>query len=140
MRPVRLLAVLAHPDDESLGLGGTIAKYAAEGVDVFLLTATHGAAGRFRGCPPGDPRHPGPSALASIRETELRAAASILGVRDVTLLDYPDQQLDRAVPRDAIARIAAHMREVRPDVVVTFPPDGAYGHPDHVAISQLTCA
>jgi LmbE family N-acetylglucosaminyl deacetylase len=136
----RLMAVLAHPDDESLGCGGTLAKYASEGVDVSLLTATRGDGGRHRGHPQGDPRHPGSIALASIRETELRAAASILGVRDVSLLDYRDQHLDRADPREAIAQIAGHLRRVRPEVVVTFAPDGAYGHPDHVAISQFTGA
>ena len=132
--------MLAHPDDESLGMGGTIAKYASEGVEIFLLTATRGDGGRYRGYPQGDPRHPGPSALATIRETELRAAASVLGVGDVSLLDYRDQHLDRADPRDAIAAIAGRLRQVRPDVVVTFAPDGAYGHPDHVAISQFTTA
>jgi LmbE family N-acetylglucosaminyl deacetylase len=134
------MAVLAHPDDESLGVGGTLAKYASEGVEVFLLTATPGDGGRYRGHPPGDPRHPGPVALAAIREAELRAAASVLGVREVSLLGYHDQQLDRAEPRDAIAAIVGHLRRVRPDVVVTFGPDGAYGHPDHVAISQFTTA
>jgi len=138
--PRSLLAVLAHPDDESLGVGGTLAKYASEGVDVSLLTATRGDGGRFRGHPAGDPRHPGPDALASIRETELRAAAAVLGVRDVALLDYRDQHLDRASPPDAVADIARHLRRVRPDVVVTFGPDGAYGHPDHIAISQFTTA
>jgi LmbE family N-acetylglucosaminyl deacetylase len=134
------MAVLAHPDDESLGVGGTLAKYAAEGVEVFLLTATPGDGGRYRGHPPGDPRHPGPVALAAIREAELRAAASVLGVCEVSLLDYHDQQLDRAEPREAIASIVSHLRRVRPDVVVTFGADGAYGHPDHVAISQFTTA
>ncbi len=138
--PKSLLAVLAHPDDESLGVGGTLAKYASEGVEVSLLTATRGDGGRFRGHPAGDPRHPGPAALASIRETELRAAAAVLGVRDVALLDYRDQHLDRANPREAIADIVSHLRRVRPDVVVTFGPDGAYGHPDHVAISQFATA
>jgi LmbE family N-acetylglucosaminyl deacetylase len=138
--PRSLLAVLAHPDDESLGVGGTLAKYASEGVDVSLLTATRGDGGRFRGHPAGDPRHPGPDALGSIREAELRAAAAVLGVRDVALLDYRDQHLDRASPLDAVADIARHLRRVRPDVVVTFGPDGAYGHPDHIAISQFTTA
>ena len=136
----RLLAVLAHPDDESLGLGGTLAKYAAEGVDVFLLTATRGDAGRFRGHRPGSSEHPGTTALGEIREKELRAAAAALGVRETTVLGYPDSQLDRANPREAIAGIAGHMRRIRPDVVLTFGPDGAYGHPDHVAISQFTTA
>src|SRR3954464_10489865 len=140
MQPPRLMAVLAHPDDESLGAGGTLAKYASEGIDVFLLTATRGDAGRYRGHPASHPEHPGATALAAIREAELRAAASVLGVREVTLLDYHDQHLDRASPQEAIATIASHLKRVRPDVVVTFGPDGAYGHPDHIAISQLTTA
>jgi LmbE family N-acetylglucosaminyl deacetylase len=140
MHTRRLMAVLAHPDDESLGVGGTLAKYASEGVDVFLLTATRGDGGQYRGHRAGDPQHPGPLALAALRETELRAAASVLGVREVSLLDYHDQHLDRADPRQAVADIATHLRRVRPDVVVTFGPDGAYGHPDHIAISQFTTA
>jgi len=140
MHAPRLMAVLAHPDDESLGVGGTLAKYASEGVDVFLLTATRGDRGQYHGHRAGDPQHPGPLALATIRETELRAAASALGVREVSLLDYRDQHLDRADPRQAVADIAGHLRRVRPDVVVTFGPDGAYGHPDHIAISQFTTA
>ena len=140
MPTLKLLAVLAHPDDESLGFGGTLAKYASEGVDVFLLTATRGDGGRYRGLRPGDRDHPGPTALATIRETELRAAAAVLGVREVSLLDYRDQQLDSADPREAIANIAGHLNRIHPDVVVTFGPDGAYGHPDHIAISQLTTA
>ena len=136
--PLRLMAVLAHPDDESLGVGGTLAKYASEGVETFLVTATLGEAGRFRGHPRDDERHPGPGRLAQIREEELRNAAAVLGVREVSLLDYRDQELDRANPRDAVARIVAHLRRLRPDVVITFGPDGAYGHPDHIAICQYT--
>jgi LmbE family N-acetylglucosaminyl deacetylase len=134
------MAVLAHPDDESLGVGGTLAKYAAEGVDVFLLTATRGERGGYCGYRPGDSHHPGPAALANIREAELRAAASALGVRDVALLDYGDSQLAAADPPRAIADIVGHLRRARPDVVITFGPDGAYGHPDHIAISQFTTA
>jgi LmbE family N-acetylglucosaminyl deacetylase len=140
MRTPRLMAVLAHPDDESLGVGGTLAKYASEGVDVFVLTATRGNGGRFRGHRLGDPEHPGPLALANIREAELRAASSALGVREVSILNYDDQYLDRANPREAVAIIAGHIRRLQPDVVVTFGPDGAYGHPDHIAISQFTTA
>ncbi len=140
-RPARrLLAVLAHPDDESLGFGGTLAKYAAEGVEVSLVTATRGEAGRYQGRRHGDPRHPGTAALAAIREGELRAAAAVLGIRDVTVLGYPDGGLDRVDPIEALARIAGHVRRLRPDVVLTFGPDGAYGHPDHIAISQFTTA
>jgi LmbE family N-acetylglucosaminyl deacetylase len=139
-RNLTLMAVLAHPDDESLGFGGTLAKYAAEGVDVVLLTATRGEAGRFRGHPSSDREHPGPLALAEIREAELRAAASVLGLREVCVLGYPDLHLDHAHPGDVIEHIVQHVRRIRPDVVVTFGPDGAYGHPDHVAISQFTTA
>jgi len=140
MHTPRLMAVLAHPDDESLGVGGTLAKYASEGVDVFLLTATRGEGGSYRGYRPSDHQHPGPMALATIREAELRAAASVLGIGDVSLLDYQDRYLDRATPLQVVARIAVHLRRIRPDVVVTFGADGAYGHPDHIAISQFTTA
>src|SRR5262245_66582019 len=97
MQTPRLMAVLAHPDDECLGMGGTLAKYASEGVDVFLLTATRGDSGRYRGYRPGDPQHPGSSALANIREAELRAAASALGVREFSLLYCQDMNLELAI-------------------------------------------
>src|SRR5262245_27346558 len=128
MHPLRLMAVLAHPDDESLGVGGTLAKYASEGVEVFLATATRGDSGRYRGLRSDDPQHPGPASLANIREAELRAAASALGLSEVTLLDFRDQYLDRAHPSEAIAAIVQHIRRVHPQVVVTFGPEGAYGH------------
>ena len=140
MKRLRLMAVLAHPDDESLGVGGTLAKYASEGVEVFLVTATRGDSGRYRGFPSDDPQHPGPLALANIRETELRAAGSALGLSEVSLLGFRDQYLDRANPHEAITAIVQHIRRVHPQVVVTFGPEGAYGHPDHVAISQFTTA
>ena len=133
------MAILAHPDDESLGIGGTLAKYASEGVEISLVTATRGESGRYRGHrEPG--KHPGAEQLGRIREAELRGAVSVLGIRDLTLLDYHDQALDKADAREAVTRIAAELRRVRPDVVLTFGPDGAYGHPDHIAISQYTTA
>jgi LmbE family N-acetylglucosaminyl deacetylase len=140
MRSPRLLAVLAHPDDESLGVGGTLAKYAAEGIATYLVTATRGEGGHFRGYPPDDHRHPGAAALAAIREKELRAAVTVLGIRELSLLDYRDRLLDATDPHDIIGAIVGHLRRVRPDVVVTFGPDGGYGHPDHIAISQFTTA
>jgi LmbE family N-acetylglucosaminyl deacetylase len=130
------MAVLAHPDDESLGVGGILAKYSSEGVAVRIVTATRGERGRHATAA----EHPGPEAMGRIREAELRAAAAVLGAEQVDLLGYVDQDLDRADPAEAIGRIAAHLRRSRPHVVVTFPPDGAYGHPDHVAISQFTTA
>lgn len=137
--PLRLLGVLAHPDDETLGLGGVFARYSDEGVETHLVTATRGEGGRFRGVKDGS-GHPGREKLAAIREEELRAAASILGIRSITLLGYADGRLDEAPPREAIARIATEIRRIRPHVVLTFPPDGGYGHPDHIAICQFTTA
>ena len=128
------MCVFAHPDDESLGTGGTLARYAAEGVETSLVTATRGERGRF-----GDSgEHPGPDVVGRTREAELREAAQILGVRDVTVLGYPDGALDSVDPNAAQDAIASHLCRVKPHVVITFGPDGAYGHPDHVAISQLT--
>jgi LmbE family N-acetylglucosaminyl deacetylase len=140
MSALRLLAVLAHPDDESLGCGGVLAACAAQGVETSLVTATRGQRGRYHGHAITDRDHPGPDALGAIREAELRAAAAVLGVRDVTVLDYCDQELDRASPGEVIDHIVAAVRRVRPQVVLTFGPDGVYGHPDHIAISQLTTA
>jgi LmbE family N-acetylglucosaminyl deacetylase len=133
---MKLLCVLAHPDDESLGLGGALAKYAAEGVETYLITATRGEHGWWG----EDKDYPGPIELGHIREAELRAAAAVLKLREVHFLDYIDGELDRAKPQAAVAQIVAHLRHIRPDVVVTFGPDGAYGHPDHIAISQFAAA
>jgi LmbE family N-acetylglucosaminyl deacetylase len=130
------MCVLAHPDDESLGTGGALAKYAAEGVETYLVTATRGE----RGWMGAAQDNPGLAALGAIREAELRAAASLLGLRELHFLDYIDGDLDQADPAQAIARIAAHIRRVRPQVVITFGPAGGYGHPDHIAISQFTTA
>ncbi len=133
---LRLMAVLAHPDDESLGFGGILAHCAADGIETHLVTATRGESGRF-----GDgSSHPGKDALGRIREAELRAAAAVLGVGDVRLLGYADGGLDRVDPEEVIGRITAEFRRFRPHVVVTFGPDGSYGHPDHIAICQFTTA
>jgi LmbE family N-acetylglucosaminyl deacetylase len=133
---LRLMCVLAHPDDESLGTGGTLAKYAAEGVETFLVTATRGERGRF-----GDGgERPSHEIVGKIREAELMAAAKELGLREVTVLGYPDGGLDSVDPEAAQNAIAAHLRRIRPQVVITFGPQGAYGHPDHIAISQFTTA
>jgi LmbE family N-acetylglucosaminyl deacetylase len=134
--PLKLMCVLAHPDDESLGTGGVLAKYAAEGIETYLVTATRGERGWS-----GDAKdNPGLEALGRMREAELRCAAQSLGVREVSLLDYVDGDLDQAPPSESIAKIVRVLRRVRPQVVVTFGPDGVYGHPDHIAICQFTTA
>jgi LmbE family N-acetylglucosaminyl deacetylase len=135
-RPLRLMAVLAHPDDESLGVGGALARYAAEGVAVHLVTATRGQRGRYF----TNEDRPEDADVGRVREAELRAAAAVLGVRSVTLLDCMDGELDTADAPRVIERIADCIRIVEPHVVVTFDPFGAYGHPDHIAISQLATA
>jgi LmbE family N-acetylglucosaminyl deacetylase len=133
---LKLLAVLAHPDDESLGFGGTLAKYAAEGVETYLVAATRGERGRFGSLgKDGDPIEVG-----RVREAELRAAAAVLGIREVSILNYPDGALDQVEATTAIRAVVSHMRRIQPDVVVTFGPEGAYGHPDHIAVSQFTSA
>jgi LmbE family N-acetylglucosaminyl deacetylase len=133
---LRLLAVFPHPDDETLGLGGTFAKYSAEGVETYLVCATRGEKGWYESEGPD----PGLEAVGRIREAELRCAAEQLGLHEVNLLDYLDGDVDQAKPQDIISKIAAHIRRIKPQVVVTFGPDGAYGHPDHIALSQFTSA
>jgi LmbE family N-acetylglucosaminyl deacetylase len=134
-RRFRLMCVFAHPDDESLATGGALAKYAAEGVETYVVTATRGERGRS-----GSKEPLTAETVGRIRDAELRAAAAELGVREVSFLGYCDGELDRANPTEAIGRIVAQLRRVKPDVVLTFAPDGAYGHPDHVAICQFTTA
>lgn len=133
---LRLLAILAHPDDESLGFGGTLAKYAGEGVETFLITATRGERGRY-----GDaPVSPGLEIVGKTRTQEVLAAAKILNIKQVDFLDYIDGDLDKAPPSEAIEKIAKLIREIKPQVVLTFDPFGSYGHPDHIAISQFSMA
>lgn len=130
------MCVLAHPDDESLGVGGTLAHYARQGVETYLVTATRGERGRFG---KGE-ELPGLDVVGRAREGELRAAAKELGVHDVQFLNYFGGDLDQADPREAVAKIVGHLRRVKPHIVITFDPSGAYGHPDHVAIYQFTTA
>jgi len=130
------MAVVAHPDDESLGMGGVLARYAQEGVSTYVLTATRGQRGRYF----DNSNRPDDGAVGRAREEELRCAVRELGVSELTLLDYRDGDLDRADPGEAIAAIATHLRRVRPHVVLTFDQFGAYGHPDHIAICQFATA
>lgn len=140
-----LLAVLAHPDDESFGMGGTLALYAARGVDVYLVCATRGEAGE------ADAEHlKGFSSVGEMRESELRCAAGILGLKGVFFLGYrdsgmpgseanfhPDAQIQHSV-EEVAGRVVKYIRELKPDVVLTFDPIGGYRHPDHIHIQQAT--
>lgn len=131
--PLKLLAIFAHPDDEALGAGSTIAKYAAEGIQVYLVCATRGE----RGWTGDEKENPGMTELGKTREGELLCAAEVLGIKQVYFLDYVDGDLDKAKPIEAMNSIITIIREVRPQVAVSFGPDGVYGHPDHIAISQF---
>ena len=136
MTHLKLLVVFAHPDDESMGMGGTLAKYSAEGVETHLVCASRGEVGWFG--PEG--QNPGPERLGQIREEELRNAVKELGMKSLSFLDFIDGQVDKADPQEAIGRIVTCIRRIQPQVVVTFPHDGNYGHPDHIAIGQFTNA
>lgn len=127
-----LLAVTAHPDDESFGPGGTLARCAARGVRVVLLCATRGEAGKA-----GDPPLCTREELPRVREAELRRAAAVLGIAEVRFLDYVDGRVDRVDAGEAVERIARHMEELGPETVLTLPPGGVSGHPDHRAVSRF---
>jgi LmbE family N-acetylglucosaminyl deacetylase len=131
---LRLLAIFPHPDDETLGLGSTLARYSVEGVETYLVCATRGEHGWFDSEGP----NPGLEGVALIREAELGCAAEHLGLHEVNFLDYIDGDVDQADPEEIIGKLVSHVRRIKPQVVVTFGPDGAYGHPDHIALSQFT--
>jgi N-acetylglucosamine malate deacetylase 2 len=131
----RLLGLFAHPDDESRIVGGTLAKYASQGVQVSLVVATRGEAGSC-----GEPPLCTPEELPQVRERELRAACSILGVTDLTVLDYCDGTLHTVERSELIGHLVAAIRRVRPHVIVTFGPEGRTLHPDHIAIHEAATA
>ena len=140
-----LLAVLAHPDDETFGMGGTLALYARRGVEVHLVCATRGEAGEV-----DEEYLQDFKTIAERRVSELNCAAGLLGLAGVHYLDYrdsgmpgsPDNQHPQAlaaVSIDEVARkIAIWIRQLKPQVVITFDPIGGYRHPDHIAVHQAT--
>ena len=140
-----ILSVLAHPDDESFGMGGTLALYARKGYNVYLVCATRGEVGTV------DAEYmQGFHTIADLRESELRCAAQHLGLKDVFFLDYRDSGMpgspDNQHPNAQVAhsvdevagRVVKYIRELKPDVVLTFDPIGGYRHPDHIHIHNAT--
>ena len=130
--PYRLLFIFAHPDDESFGVAGVARMYADRGGEIALATATRGDAGRA-----GEPPICSRADLPGRREAELRDAARLLGIGHVAVLDYLDKHLAEAPSHQIRRDLVAVIRRHRPQVVVTFDPDGANQHPDHVAISRF---
>ena len=140
-----LLAVLAHPDDESFGMGGTLALYARRGYNVYLVCATRGEAGTV------DPEYLQKfKTIGELREAELRCAAENLGLKQVFFLGYrdsgmpgsaenthPDAQVAHSV-EEVAGKVVKHIRELKPDAVLTFDPIGGYRHPDHIHIHNAT--
>ncbi|MDU0201017.1 PIG-L family deacetylase [Paenibacillus sp. MAH-36] len=131
----KLLAVFAHPDDESFICGGTLAKYASEQVDITLVSATRGEMGRRMGNPPYLNRE----TMAAAREIELRNACDSLGIRQLQFLDIRDKTVEFVDEDSLTSRIAAIIQEIDPDVVLTFH-EKLGGHPDHCAIGKATTA
>jgi LmbE family N-acetylglucosaminyl deacetylase len=134
--PKTLLAILAHPDDETFGTGGTLALYASRGVAVHYVCATRGEVGDV------DPKYmDGFSSIAERRESELRCAAGLLA----GMPGSPDNQHPNALYAQPLEKVAAQIAHffnlLKPQVVITFDPIGGYRHPDHIAIHQATvCA
>lgn len=129
----KLLAVFAHPDDESFICGGTLAKYASMGVEITLVSATKGEMGRRMGNPPYVNRE----TMPDIREKELRNACEALGIQNLIFFDIRDKMVEFYDSDSLISKIGVLMDEINPDVVLTFH-EILGGHPDHCAIGKAT--
>ncbi|HET8627576.1 MAG TPA: PIG-L family deacetylase [Thermomicrobiales bacterium] len=146
--PLTLMAVHAHPDDECIGTGGVLAKYAAEGARTVLVTATRGEEGEIHD--PDLTEEEARPRLAEIREGELRRAVAILGVGALEFLGYRDSGMmgtpanehpdnfHNADRGEAVGRLVRLIRQYRPQVIVTYNVDGGYGHPDHLQTHRVT--
>lgn len=126
-----ILAVLAHPDDESTFLGGTIPKYVKQGVIVDLICATRGEKGNRLDVL-------GDIDLGDAREAELRAAAAIIKIRNIYFLGYIDGTMEKSNADEITNKVLEIMQQIRPEIVITFGPDGYTGHKDHVTIGEAT--
>jgi len=129
------LAVFAHPDDETLCAGGTLAKYANAGADVRVVSLTKGGTGQIR-----DAGAATRATLAAVREREFHAAGKHLGLTETRCLDHPDGELSDMDAQVLVELASQLLDELEPDVVITFGPDGFSGHPDHVAVGAAVTA
>jgi LmbE family N-acetylglucosaminyl deacetylase len=124
-----ILLIFAHPDDESSGVSGTVKKYTQQGIPVDLITATRGEKGSRLDVPDN-------VATGVAREAELRAAAAIMGIRNIYLLGYMDGELNKADMNEVVNKITGIMRRIEPEIVITFGPDGISGHSDHITVGK----
>ena len=143
--PLTLLTVFAHPDDESFSCGGTLARYASQGVRVASVCATRGEVGMI-----SDPSLATRETLGQVREEELREASRVMGIAELHFLGYLDsgmegtaenqdpRSLAQADPQAVIGALVQQIRRLRPQVVITFDREGIYGHPDHKAVHKYT--
>ncbi|BBH68051.1 GlcNAc-PI de-N-acetylase [Actinoplanes sp. OR16] len=151
-RPLTLMTVQAHPDDEVTSTGGALAKYAAEGITTIVVTCTDGRCGDGpNGVKPGQPGHD-PEAVVATRRRELEASCAALKVSHLEMLGYHDSGMMGwdtnsapgsfwSTPVDVAARkLAALIEKYRPDVLVTYDENGGYGHPDHIQVHRVTMA
>jgi LmbE family N-acetylglucosaminyl deacetylase len=151
-RPLTIMAVHAHPDDEAISTGGILARYADEGVRTVLVTCTNGELGDAPGgVKPGDPGHD-ERVVVPLRLQELEASCRVLGVSDLELLGYHDSGMAgwpqneaagsfwQTPVEEAGERLAALLRAYEPQVVVTYDENGFYGHPDHIQANRITQA
>ncbi|MCB9076238.1 MAG: PIG-L family deacetylase [Anaerolineaceae bacterium] len=122
-------------DDEAFGTGGTLTKYAQEGVEVHLVMATRGEAGQLAN-PNITPTHP----FGLLREQELRRACNVYGLKQLHLLGYVDGQTSMVPPAEAVYKIARLLRDIKPQVVISFGPEGVYGHYDHLVVHRWASA
>lgn len=129
--PLRLATILAHPDDETFGVGGTLIRYVSEGIECHSLSLTRGEAGQL-----GDPPVTTRERLGDVREAELAAAARLMGLASATCLRFPDGGLAEVPEEWVVREIVAWLRRVRPHVAIVWGPDGGYGHPDHIAAGE----
>jgi LmbE family N-acetylglucosaminyl deacetylase len=130
-----LVAIFAHPDDEAFGSGGTLTRYANEGVDVHLVLATRGEAGRSVNAAvvPTQP-------MSLLREQELRCACNCFGIKQLHLLNYMDGQTTLVPVSEAVFKLVKLLRKLKPQVVISFGPEGIYGHFDHLAVHRWSDA
>jgi LmbE family N-acetylglucosaminyl deacetylase len=142
--PVDLLWILAHPDDETFGSAGTMAWARDRGLRTAYICATRGEAGMIR-----DSDIATQETLGAIREQELRTAMSLVGLSELRMLGFRDSGMENTVDNDdpraliqqseeaLVAHLVGHIRDLRPTTVITFGPEGIYGHPDHILVGRV---